>query len=189
MGLFDIFKGKKKEELVVTEPSKAKKVPNATTQAAMAESKELSVKKKPGRKKKVTANDTEEVTLPVKKPRAKKAPGSAGTKRAKKTPEKTEYQLLMEKEKAEATAKGDAWISVLSVELDMDNLSNGSFDLDFNDYFIAKLARAGYKGTDVDMVDQWFSDVCRNVIQENYEQDMADPDNRPVDLRYRKKSQ
>jgi len=156
----------------------------------VSEITELPSKKKATRKKKVAVIDTPEETIPVaKKPRAKKSPGKAGTKRAKKIPEKTEYQLLMEKEKAEATANRKEWVAILSVEIDVDNMSNGSFDIDWNDYFIAKLVRAGYKGTDHDMVDQWFSNVCRNVIQENYEQDMADPDNRPVDLRYRKKSQ
>lgn len=160
MGLFDRFK--KKPEAVV-EPVVVEPV-------------------KKTRKKKVTTEETET----VKKPRAKKAPAKP---RKKKVTEKSEYQLLMEKEKAEATAIGKPWISVLSVEVDMDNLSNGAFDLDWNDYFIAKLVRSGYKGTDHDMVDQWFSNVCRNILQENYEQDMADPDNRPVDLRFTKKSQ
>ena len=45
------------------------------------------------------------------------------------------------------------------------------------------MVRAGYKGkTDSDMVDQWFQDVCRNVVQENFEQWEA---NQPVELRPR----
>jgi len=80
--------------------------------------------------------------------------------------------------KAEATRKGEPWVTVLDVEIDLDNISNGAFNLDWNDYFVAKLVRAGYKGTDIEMVDQWFSDLCRNVLQENYEQDQADPTNR-----------
>ena len=57
-------------------------------------------------------------------------------------------------------------------------MSNGAVSLDWNDTFIARLAKAGYKGTDVAMVDQWFQAVCRNVIQENWEQEMADADKR-----------
>jgi hypothetical protein len=105
-----------------------------------------------------------------KKPAAKKKTKKAKTVKPELTP--------LEKEKAEATAKKEPWVTVKSVELDMDDIGSGSFDLDWNDYFIAKLVRAGYKGTDVEMVDQWFASICRNVLQENFEQAQADPDNR-----------
>ena len=40
--------------------------------------------------------------------------------------------------------------------------------------FVAKLVRAGYQGkTDNDIVDNWFQDVCRNVVLESYEQEQA----------------
>jgi hypothetical protein len=70
-----------------------------------------------------------------------------------------------------ATKKGEPYISVLNVELDPDNVQNGAFELDWNDIFVAKLMRAGYKGKDdAQIVDQWFQDICRNVLMENYEQ-------------------
>jgi len=70
-----------------------------------------------------------------------------------------------------ADAKGEPWVSVVAVELDPDNIGNGAFELDWNDKFITNLARAGFKGkTDADLVDQWFADVCRNVVAENFEQ-------------------
>ena len=48
-----------------------------------------------------------------------------------------------------------------------------------NDIFIAKLIRAGYQGkTDVDLVDQWFQSICRNVVLESFEQQQADPEKR-----------
>jgi hypothetical protein len=82
-----------------------------------------------------------------------------------------------------ATEKGEPWVSVLSVELDPENIGNGAFELDWNDKFITNLVRAGYQGkTDADMVDQWFADVCKNVIAENYEQWEA---NQPFDARPR----
>lgn len=71
------------------------------------------------------------------------------------------------------------YISILSVELDPDNIGNGSFELDWNDKFIVNLVKAGYVGkTDQQMVDQWFQDICRNIITETFEQEMADPDRR-----------
>ncbi len=79
-----------------------------------------------------------------------------------------------------ATEKGEAYISVLSVELDKKNLSNGSFELDWNDAFIKELRALGYPGkTDEDVVDLWFRNICRNVLAENFEQDQAqkNPDN------------
>ena len=74
-------------------------------------------------------------------------------------------------------------MAILSVELDPENIGNGAFELDWNDKFIANLVRAGYQGkTDADMVDQWFADVCKNVIAENYEQWEA---NQPFEARPR----
>ena len=79
-----------------------------------------------------------------------------------------------------ATAAGEPWIEVISMDIDKDNPANGAFELDWNDKFVANLIRAGYQGkTDQDIVDNWFKTVCRNIIQENFEQEQADPTNRP----------
>jgi len=76
-----------------------------------------------------------------------------------------------------ATEKGEPYVAILNVELDPNNIGSGAFELDWNDKFIANLVKAGYKGkTDQQIVDQWFQEVCRNVILENFEQEMADPD-------------
>jgi hypothetical protein len=46
------------------------------------------------------------------------------------------------------------------------------------------LVRAGYKykdsDTDIDLVNRWFSQICRNIALEVYEQVVADPLNRDV---------
>jgi hypothetical protein len=108
------------------------------------------------------------------KPAVKKAP-------ARKTTKKIDFTGMTPRQIADA--KGEPWVSVVNVELDPDNIGNGAFELDWNEKFITNLVRAGYKGkTDSDMVDQWFSDVCRNVLAENYEQWEA---NQPVDQRPR----
>lgn len=76
-----------------------------------------------------------------------------------------------------ANEKNEPWVNIVSVELDPDNIGAGAFELDWNDKFVANLVRAGYKGkTDQQIVDQWFQDVCRNVVLETYEQEMADPE-------------
>jgi hypothetical protein len=70
-----------------------------------------------------------------------------------------------------ATEKGEPWVNILSIELDPENIGNGAFELDWNDIFVAKLVRAGYKGKDdAQIVDQWFQTICRNVVLETYEQ-------------------
>lgn len=73
-----------------------------------------------------------------------------------------------------ATEKGEPYIEILSMDIDPENLHNGSFELDWNDKFVANLIRAGYqmdpKDTDADIVDRWFTAVCRNIVLETYEQ-------------------
>ena len=111
--------------------------------------------------KKTVAKKTPVKKAPVKKPVAKKTP-------AKKTA-KINFKGMTPKQIADA--KGEPWVSVVAVELDSDNIGNGAFELDWNDKFITNLSRAGYQGkTDADLVDQWFADVCKNVVAENYEQ-------------------
>lgn len=77
-------------------------------------------------------------------------------------------------EKDLATERGEPWVTVLGMELAEGSLEQGAFELDWNDLFVAKLVRAGYQGkTDNDIVDNWFQDVCRNVVMESYEKEQA----------------
>jgi hypothetical protein len=98
----------------------------------------------------------------------KKKPEVKAESKPKKV-EKTEKEL--------ATEKGNPYVSILSMEVDYDNIQNGAFELDWNDKFVANLIRAGYqmdpKDTDADIVDRWFTTVCRNVVLETYEQHEA----------------
>lgn len=86
--------------------------------------------------------------------------------------------------KALATAAGEPWVQVLSIDVDKDNPGQGAFELDWNDVFVARLLKAGYQGkTDQDIVDNWFQDVCRNVVLETYQQEQADPETRASNRR------
>lgn len=73
-----------------------------------------------------------------------------------------------------ATEAGEPYINILSMEVDPENMQNGAFELDWNDKFVADLIRHGYqqdaRDTDADIVDRWFTAVCRNVVLETYEQ-------------------
>jgi hypothetical protein len=77
-------------------------------------------------------------------------------------------------------------VGIISIELDPENIGNGAFELDWNDKFIVNLVKEGYQSkageTEDAIVDRWFQAVCRNVVQENFEQWEA---NQPIDLRPR----
>jgi hypothetical protein len=98
----------------------------------------------------------------------KKKPEVKAEPRAKKV-EKTEKEL--------ATEKGEPYVNILSMEIDQTNMQSGAFELDWNDKFVANLVRAGYQmkptDTDADIVDRWFTAVCRNIVLETYEQEEA----------------
>jgi hypothetical protein len=87
-----------------------------------------------------------------------------------------------------ATEKGEPWINVLGMEVDLENILDGAFELDWNDKWVAHLVRFGYRGkTDKEIVDQWFQDVCRTVALEMYEQQQADiSQNNPARFQQRK---
>jgi hypothetical protein len=66
-----------------------------------------------------------------------------------------------------ATERKEPWIAVLDTHVNKDNLRNGFFELDWNEYFVLSLREAGYIGeTEEDVVDQWFQELCRNVGSE-----------------------
>jgi outer membrane translocation and assembly module TamA len=99
--------------------------------------------------------------------------------RAKKEAKKAEEAAKKNDPKARATAAGEPWVNVLGIEVDPENPGAGAFELDWNDVFVARLIKSGYQGkTDADVVDNWFQDVCRNVVLETYQQEQADPVNR-----------
>jgi hypothetical protein len=77
-------------------------------------------------------------------------------------------------EKELATEAGEPYVAILSMDVDPENIHAGSFELDWNEKFVANLIRAGYVGkTDSDIVDQWFQNVCRHVVMETWEQEQA----------------
>jgi hypothetical protein len=105
---------------------------------------------------------------PAAKKTAAKTPAKKTTTKAPKADPKLKVSASA---KAAATKAGEPYVSVVSVEVDPDNVQNGAFELDWNDIFVAKLMRAGYQGKDdAQIVDQWFQDICRNVLMENFEQ-------------------
>ena len=63
-----------------------------------------------------------------------------------------------------ATDKKEPWVAVLDTHVNKENIRNGFFELDWNEYFVLQLRTAGYQGeSDEAIVDQWFSELCKNV--------------------------
>ena len=68
------------------------------------------------------------------------------------------------KSKDEATSKKEPYVAVLNTHVNPENVRNGFFELDWNEYFVVQLKEAGYAGTtEEEIVDQWFQDLCKNI--------------------------
>ena len=81
-----------------------------------------------------------------------------------------EMKLLKKKDPKEyATRRKEPWVNVIDVKVNEENVRNGFFELDWNEYFIKQLIEAGY-GVDNDpeeeIVDRWFRDIVYNMLEE-----------------------
>ena len=66
-----------------------------------------------------------------------------------------------------ATEKKEPWVAVLDTHVNKENVRNGFFELDWNEYFVLQLRSAGYTGdSDEAIVDKWFQELCRGVGDE-----------------------
>ena len=89
----------------------------------------------------------------------------------KKTPEPVKKSKPAKKltPKEQATKNGESYIDIVTVEIDNENPSYGSFELDWNEHFVEELLDAGY-GSEGDeeeqIVDRWFKDIIFNMLQE-----------------------
>ena len=119
---------------------------------------------------------TKKTAETIKKPVAKRSP--VKKKPVSEAPKQSAKDI--------ATEAGEPYVGIISIELDPENIGNGAFELDWNDKFIINLVKEGYQskaGEPEDaIVDRWFQAVCRNVVQENFEQWEA---NQPAELRPR----
>lgn len=163
----------------------------ATTVAKKTPVKKAAAVKKPAAKKAAGKEPTplsakrklsnKQVDSVVKKPAAKKVVAKKTTEAEKIATAKLTVKGKSPKDVA--TALGEPYVDIISVELDPTNVGNGAFELDWNEIFLAKLIRAGFQGkTDADIVDNWFKTICRNVLAEEYEQWEA---NQPMEDRPR----
>jgi hypothetical protein len=81
---------------------------------------------------------------------------------------KEEERLAKLGPKELATEKKEPWVAVLDTHVNKDNIRNGFFELDWNEYFVLQLKESGYKGdTEEAVVDQWFQELCKGVGSES----------------------
>jgi hypothetical protein len=69
--------------------------------------------------------------------------------------------------KERATARKESFIAVMDTKVNADNPRNGFFELDWNEFFIADLIKAGYgfeSDPEEEIVDRWFRDIVRNML-------------------------
>jgi len=125
-------------------------------------------------KKKTKVPATAVKKLPTQKAKVKPKTKAVPKTKTKVKPKTSAPQLSA---KDAATARGEPYVNVVGMALDPKDLKQGAFELEYNSLFVASLVREGYRGvTDDNIVDQWFTTICRNVALETFEQDMADPE-------------
>ena len=91
----------------------------------------------------------------------------AEVKQEKELTSEEQRRAILDKEKEEATAKGEAWVAVLDTQVNPENIRNGFFEIDWNNQFIEELLDAGYSGeTNEEIVDQWFRTVVAQMLEE-----------------------
>lgn len=84
---------------------------------------------------------------------------------AKVAQEQEELAKLSPKDRA--TRKKEPWVGVLNTHVNKDNIRNGFFELDWNEYFVLQLKQDGYGAdgdNDEEIVDRWFRELCANVV-------------------------
>ena len=82
---------------------------------------------------------------------------------------KRDEELAKMTPKERATAQGEPYIAVSDTHVNKDNVRNGFFELDWNEYFIVQLRQAGYGyegDKEEEIVDRWFQTLCRTVGNE-----------------------
>jgi len=69
-----------------------------------------------------------------------------------------------------ATLKGEPWVTVINMDFTKGTSLEGSFELDWNEFFVEKLKAEGYNAINPEAtVNMWFMELCRNVALEEFD--------------------
>jgi hypothetical protein len=68
-------------------------------------------------------------------------------------------------DKAVANIKKEPWVNVVKMGVNPVNVTQGYFELDWNEEFIIMLQEAGIEGkSDEEIVNKWFNGVCSTIL-------------------------
>jgi len=99
----------------------------------------------------------------------KKITGLDKVEEQKAEVESEKMELLKQRDpKDYHTRKKEPWVNVIDVKVNEENVRNGFFELDWNEYFIAQLVEAGYgveNDPEEEIVDRWFRDIVHNMLE------------------------
>jgi len=101
--------------------------------------------------------------------RLAEAQANEETAKAAEEEAKRKEELAKMTPKERATELKEPWVAVLDTKVNPENIRNGFFELDWNEYFIVQLKQAGYGfdgDPDEEIVDRWFRDLARNILAE-----------------------
>jgi hypothetical protein len=115
--------------------------------------------------KKVTGIEAKEQALEEERIRV-----AAEAEAARERLKADELEFLKKKDPKEyANQTQEPWVAVLDTQINKENIRNGFFELDWNEFFIKELILNGY-GTNADpeeeIVDRWFRDIVFNMFAE-----------------------
>lgn len=86
-----------------------------------------------------------------------------------------ETELLKKKDPKEyATRKKEPYVAVIDTHVNKENIRNGFFELDWNEYFIQELKQNGYGeegDPEEEIVDRWF----REIVYQMFDEEGLDP--------------
>lgn len=85
----------------------------------------------------------------------------------------------------------EPWVNVIKAHVDPANPKQGYFELEWNPAFVVFLRNNGYLGaTPEEIVDEWFTAMCRNVAQDGQAADdfIADAGRVATNTRTKKQS-
>lgn len=77
----------------------------------------------------------------------------------------------LEHEKQTHTLNNKPWVSVKSIDVNPDSPQHGAIELDWNSEFVEYLEQQGFGPApdESEVVDQWLTELCRNIALEKYD--------------------
>lgn len=74
------------------------------------------------------------------------------------------FKNLFSKKEPSGKEGNEPWVNVVNTNFDEGNPNQGFMELEWNKPFIDFLRKHGYEGaTDEEVVDKWFTDLCKNI--------------------------